>query len=727
MQPKETAQPEHHLRRGLRDLVALSTLPAVWAGQDPRGIAQSLAQVLVTILTLDFALIKLRHPGDEPIETVYGDAAGAEAPAPWLREALGAVVNDAAEESPAEILDPSGENTIRIAQIRFGTTGKDGVLVAGSQRPDFPTEVERLLLGVGANQTAIVLQHRRSEEALREQNEALDTLLRVNTSLAAERDLRAVVQAVTDAGTELTHAAFGAFFYNVVGAGGDGYMLYALSGARREDFADFPMPRNTSLFGPTFRGEATIRIADVQDDPRYGHAPPHHGLPSGHLPVRSYLATPVVSRTGEVIGGLFFGHPDRGVFRAQAERLVEGLAAQAAIAIDNVRLYRSLQAELGERASAQEALRKEAERKDEFLAMLGHELRNPLAAISSSLQLLEHHDGSSEHHAGARRRMSRQVGHLNRMVDDLLDLSRISRGQILLHREALDLAAIVRQVLEDHRETIAEAEVDASIRLPPEPVPVDADRTRLSQALGNLIQNACKFTDPGGTVEVRVEASDPDVEVRVVDSGIGIESQDIERILDPFNQAPAGRARSGGGLGLGLAVVKSVADLHGGSVHALSDGPGTGATFILRLPLRAGPPVRPGEDRGPSKPVRAQADHHILIVEDHRDAAASLSELLRLHGHRVEVAHDGPTGLDRVRELHPDVVLCDIGLPGDMDGYDLARAVRSDPALTKVFLVALTGFGQEADRRRALEIGFDAHLTKPADPERLARLLAERR
>jgi two-component system CheB/CheR fusion protein len=382
--------------------------------------------------------------------------------------------------------------------------------------------------------------------------------------------------------------------------------------------------------------------------------------------------------------------------------------------------------DVDDRKRAEQVLAEAAKRKDEFLAMLGHELRNPLAPIRNSLYLLARQSGDGEAADRARQTIERQVQHLTRLVDDLLDVSRISRGKILLRQQRLDLVALVRTTVDDHRSAAAAAGLELAMALPGLPESalwVTGDSTRLAQTIGNLLHNAIKFTDGGGRVDVSV-AADPGgrtATVRVRDTGVGIDPDLLGRLFEPFHQAEVGLDRSRGGLGLGLALVKMLIELHGGSVAAHSEGAGHGTEMTLRLPLedqRQEAPEPAAVSAAPARPLRC------LVIEDNPDAAETMALLLELAGHQVEIAHDGAQGLEKARQLRPQAVLCDIGLPGGMDGYDVARALRADPSLAPLFLVALTGYGQEDDQRRALEAGFDVHLTKPADPEALQRLLA---
>lgn len=383
--------------------------------------------------------------------------------------------------------------------------------------------------------------------------------------------------------------------------------------------------------------------------------------------------------------------------------------------------------DITDRKRAENALREAARHKDEFLAMLGHELRNPLAPIRNCLQVLGMPNVTEGQTQRALATIDRQVVHLTRLVDDLLDVSRISQGKILLRKQSVDLGELVRSTVEDHRGALTAAGLALEVELPSGPLWVYGDPTRLSQALGNVLHNALKFTDRGGRVRVRVMSEKEDLSepkgtsvVAVEDTGIGIEPEVLERLFEPFSQAPPGIDRSRGGLGLGLALVRRLLELHGGSVEASSSGSGRGTEIRLRLPIVAAPagPAERASAPPPGQPRRC------LVIEDSVDAAESMALLLQLKGHEVEVAHDGLEGLEKARRLRPHVVLCDIGLPGALDGYAVARSFRDDPDLRSARLIALTGYGQEEDQRRAREAGFDLHLTKPADPEILQRVLA---
>ena len=375
------------------------------------------------------------------------------------------------------------------------------------------------------------------------------------------------------------------------------------------------------------------------------------------------------------------------------------------------------------RKEAEERLREADRRKDEFLAMLAHELRNPLAPIRNAVEVLRRLVPAEPRLLQVREMIDRQVAHMAHLVDDLLDVSRISRGKILLRSQRLDLNALVRAAAEDHRTLLEGNGLRLDLELPDAPVWLAGDPTRLSQVVGNLLQNSEKFTNPGGRVRVSldVDREAGQAVLAVEDSGIGMEPEILDRLFEPFSQADGSLDRSRGGLGLGLALVKGLVDLHGGDVRAESAGRERGSTITLRLPLDGESEALHEEavSTGSRRSLR------VLVVEDNRDTADSLRLLLELAGYTVEVAYTGAEGVERARRFRPEVALCDIGLPGGMDGYALARALRGSPETAGLHLIAISGYGQEEDQRQARESGFDRHLTKPVDPTALLKLLEE--
>ena len=390
------------------------------------------------------------------------------------------------------------------------------------------------------------------------------------------------------------------------------------------------------------------------------------------------------------------------------------------------RHYEELQRTQAALRASEEALKEADRRKDEFLAMLSHELRNPLAPIGTGIQVLNQIGVANPDAQRVRDMIGRQVGHMTRIIDDLLDLARIASGKIQVRPECCDLTAIARHTAEDYRRDLEAEGLTLSVQLPEQSLWVLGDRTRLAQILGNLLHNARKFTDAGGhvTVTLAAEPGGRAALLTVRDTGIGIEPAMLVKLFETFSQADRSRARSRGGLGLGLALVKGVVELHGGEVRAASAGPGRGSEFLIRLPLERAPAAPPEPTTPASASAPACRSYRILIVEDNRDAADSMKILLGLTGHQAEVAYSGTAGLETARQFLPEVVVCDIGLPGDMDGHALARAFRREPALAATYLIALSGYGQDEDQQRAREAGFNRHLTKPVAIDELQRLLA---
>ena len=847
------------------------------------------------------------------------------------------------------------------------------------------------------------------------QLELADSLQEMARDLAAEHDLQTLVQKVTDVGTRLTGAAFGAFFYNIVNEEGEAFQLFTLSGAPREAFEGFGMPRATAVFKPTFVGEGPIRSDDITKDSRYGLSAPHHGMPSGHLPVRSYLAVPVISRTGEVFGGLFFGHPKPGVFDARAEGSATAVAAHAVVAIDNAKLFTelagtkdqlaqqvesltqlhdlamrlgampdlqsSLQAVLDTAVEAQDAdfglvwlhdrdsgalvveasrnfdapalryfnrvmpgpgggaagnafarhcrwivedvdgdpsfepfrqgahaagfravhstpivtsagellgvisvhfarkrrpsqrdmqvadvcaghaaaaiegfrsqaavreserlyraigesidygvwvcdatgrttytsesflklvgltqeqcsgngwtsvlhpdeledtvaaweeclrsgsdwdfehrmrgvdgkwhsilargvavrndrgevagwaginldigrlkqveeeLRELDKRKNEFLATLAHELRNPLAPLRNGLEVMRLAATNPATVEKARGMMERQLAHMVRLVDDLLDVSRVSRGKIELRREDVSLAVVLRTALETCQPLVTDRGHTIVADIPADPIVVHGDLTRLAQVFGNLLNNAAKYTEPGGHIEVEVAMQADTVEVTIRDNGIGIPVDMQAQVFDIFTQVDRSLEKSQGGLGIGLSIAQRLVSMHGGSIRVRSAGHGKGSEFIVCLPVKFRSSVR--IESAPA-PIRAPAGprHRILVADDNPDTAETLAIMLGVMGHEVRVAHGAQEAIALAAEFAPGVILLDIGMPR-MNGYEACERIRAQAGGREAFIVALTGWAQEEDRERSRLAGFDRHLVKPVEPARLERLIRE--
>jgi len=390
------------------------------------------------------------------------------------------------------------------------------------------------------------------------------------------------------------------------------------------------------------------------------------------------------------------------------------------IELSQMRRQAALQAEeRARRTAAEEADR----RKDEFLGMLAHELRNPLGPILNSAHLLRRIASKESRLEDIANIVDRQVKHMTRLIDDLLDATRLSHGKVLLRKERCDLTKIVQQTAEDYRSIFDTGNLQLKIDIPSTPVWVEGDPTRLVQAVGNLLHNAQKFTDPGGLIALTmtVEKDDHNAAITISDTGIGIEPKMLPHVFEVFRQAEQGLDRSRGGLGLGLALVKGLVELHGGSANVTSEGLGQGTKFTIRLPLETMPAKIVSS--APAESVPEGTKYRILLIEDNKLTAESTRLLLSDDGYEVQTASNGQTGLETARNFHPQVVLCDIGLPG-MDGYQVIRSLRQDEALASSYAIAMTGYGREEDQRQAHEAGFDLHMTKPIDYDNLRRTLA---
>ncbi len=376
-----------------------------------------------------------------------------------------------------------------------------------------------------------------------------------------------------------------------------------------------------------------------------------------------------------------------------------------------------------ERRQAEHVLQEADKRKDEFLATLAHELRNPLAPIRNALEIIRVAGEDQNVVHAARGTMERQLCQLIRLVDDLLDVSRITRGTIELRKERVDVATIVQSAIETSQPLFDQVGQRLCVSLPDKPIFIEADAVRMSQVFANLLNNAAKYTEPGGKIKLSVKPEGNHVSVSVKDNGIGIPSTMLDDIFDMFAQVDRSLERVRGGLGIGLTIVKSLVEMHGGTVEALSEGHGRGSEFIIRQPIAPAPaPEAKPADSIESFP--AIPSRRILIVDDNHDTASSLAMLLKILGHATEIAHAGPQVLELAATYRPEIVLLDIGMP-KMSGYEVCRRMREQPGGKDVVIVAITGWGQEEDKRRAVEAQFDGHMVKPVEPEALLQLLAD--
>jgi PAS domain S-box-containing protein len=430
------------------------------------------------------------------------------------------------------------------------------------------------------------------------------------------------------------------------------------------------------------------------------------------LGFRSYISVPLAARGGRVLGVLTFLTAESGRrFGPDDLRVAEDLAQRAAIAVENARLYGEL---------------KEADRqKNDWIAMLAHELRNPLAPIRNALHIMKMPGVNGGTVERARQMTERQVDHMVRLVDDLLDVSRIIRGRIELRKEPVELAVVVARAVETAQPIFDARGQELITSVPAEPVRLEGDPTRLAQVLSNLLNNAAKFSERPGRIWLTADRQGAEAVLRVRDEGVGIRAELLPHVFEVFTQGDRSLERSQGGLGLGLTVVRKLVELHGGTVTAHSEGPGKGSEFVVRLPgvLDTSAPAAAEAAPGAGRAARAR---RVLVVDDNADAADSLAQLLRMQGHDVRVAYNGPEALAAAEEYRPEVVVLDIGLPG-MSGYEVAGRLRQNPKFGRTLLVAVTGYGQQSDRRKSHDAGFDEHLVKPVDPHALQQALAARK
>jgi len=550
----------------------------------------------------------------------------------------------------------------------------------------------------------------------------------IAASISTELDLGKVVQTITDAGTRVTRAQFGAFFFNELDEQGISCLRYVVSGVPRTAFEDVQISRATELCGTAFRDPGVIRLDDLRQDPRFGKKGACFGIPKGS-PSASYLAVPVLSRSGEVVGGLFFGHERPGVFTARDEKVILGVAAQAAAAMDAARSYR---AEQQARAAAEQANKA----KDLFLAALSHELRTPLTPVLAILSSLRENAALPPALAEDLETVRRNIELEARLIDDLLDLTRITRGKLELRCERVRLHRIIEDATNACLPDLQAKHLNLVRDYASEKATIIADSARITQILWNLLKNAIKFTPKGGTITIRSRTKPADgiATVEIEDTGIGIGPAQLDRVFDAFEQGNRQITRQFGGIGLGLAISQAIAESHQGTLSVLSEGEGRGSTFRLTLPFdgcdedeitTTGTLNHVQPSTVPASGERLQRPLRILLVEDHADTAAVLGRLLHRMGHDVLAAADVATALalakKEISNAPIDVVMSDLGLP-DGSGLDLMRQLSTDYGLRGI---ALSGFGMDSDLEESIAAGFWRHLVKPIDIGTLRDALVE--
>jgi PAS domain S-box-containing protein len=585
-------------------------------------------------------------------------------------------------------------------------------------------------------------QVKRVEQALRDESKVLELLNSTGSALASQRDLRSLLQTVTDAATGISGARFGAFFYHGKDSEGALSTLYTLAGAAPAEFERwFGQPAAGALFGPGPGGDALLRSDDITADPRYGQALPRFDAADGQPALRSCLSVPVVARSGEVLGSLFFGHPEPAIFSERTERIIGGIAAQAAVAIDNTRLYEAAQHAAEERKvllESERSARTEAERtsqmKDEFLATLSHELRTPLSAILGWAQVLRRGSRDQADLQRGLQTIERNARAQAQLIEDLLDMSRITSGKVLLDMQTVAPALFIDAAVETVRPAADAKNIGLEKQYDPAVAMIAGDPARLQQVIWNLLSNAIKFTPRDGLVRIALRQSAEQVEIMVQDSGIGIRPEFITHVFERFRQGDASTTRQHGGLGLGLSIVKHLIEQHGGTVRVDSEGEQRGASFTICLPAANPQLLAARADRAPYSPpsphtpeilLRDLSRVKVLVVDDEPDARELIKRILSDCHAKVTTAASAAEAMQVFKAEPPDVLVSDLGMP-DVDGFALLAQLRAlgRTAGGNVPAVALTAFARSEDRLRALEAGFGAHISKPVEPTELIATVA---
>jgi PAS domain S-box-containing protein len=563
---------------------------------------------------------------------------------------------------------------------------------------------------IGASKIARdITEKKHAEKALREHGRLLRQVAEAGLTIHSARSLDGVLRASAEEARRIFGARQAA---SRLTAGEEGAeAITALSvpeeGEGRREHGTPPAVED--ICAAVCRTNRPVRLtrAELEAHPAWRKA---GGEGDRHSPPRGLLAAPLVGRTGQNVGLIQVAGKEDGEFSEGDEAALVQLAHIASVAIANAQLY-------GE-------LREQDRRKDEFLALLAHELRNPLAPLRNGLQVMRLAAGDPGAVAQTRAMMERQLGHMVRLIDDLLDVSRISRNKMELRRARVLLADVVSSAVETARPLIDAAGHTLTVALPPDPVYLDADLTRLAQVFGNLLTNSAKYTRRGGHIWLDAGRRGEDVVVSVRDNGIGIPAEALPSIFDMFSQVDRSIERSTGGLGIGLALVKGLVEMHGGAVTAESAGLGKGSTFRVRLPALDTHPEGVAEEAPRAGPGANGPGRRVLVVDDNQDSATSLALMLRLMGNEVQTAHDGVEALALAEAFRPQLILMDVGMP-KLNGYEAARRIRAQPWGRSVTIIALTGWGQEGDRARSQEAGCDGHLVKPVNLPDLEKLLAE--
>jgi PAS domain S-box-containing protein len=797
----QTGQPDSELdslRQTTRDLVALTTLPAIWGNLPPGRVIDSLADVLLRTLDLDLVHARLLASIDSPpCDITRSKSPGAEAL--FLPVACAALEDEAAPHT--HLIDGQG---FRTRVLRFGTGGDIGALVVGSRRPDFPTQNERMLLGVGVNQATVVLQRQLAERALRHsESQFLDfadtapSMLWVTEANGCcsflSRGWHAFTGQRKEAGLGMGWTAM------IHSEDRDGARLaFIEANARRKEFSLEHRIRHVDggyrwvidTGRPRFSTEGDFlgfvgNVLDINDrkqteqmlfETRETLAAVFEALPVGvavidqegevvlsNKEMRQYLPTAILPsrdharrdrwRAFHADGRPYSQQEFAGARALRGERVVPGIEALyarddgsevwtqvAAVplaasdgtpngqvsVVMNIDAFKRTEAALRLAEANQRALfddvAKSNRNLNEFLAVLAHELRNPLAPILTGLEIMRMRADSADTVMHVRGIIERQVKQLSHLINDLLDIARVTNGKVDIRKTLVDLKSIISSAVETSLPLIEKAHHEFSLKLHDAPLPVNADPARIAQVVGNLLTNAAKYTPHGGTIKLTVEKDGDDAVIAVTDSGIGIPEESLESVFDMFSQVGRNMNHAQGGLGIGLSLVRQLVGLHEGTVRAISPGPGKGSTFVVRLPIALGGIAADQGTTSANMVAGATSTFRILVADDNVDAAMTLASLLEMHGHELRIAHDGPQALALAEQFRPQLVFLDIGMPG-MTGYEVAHRLRKNQGLHPCTVVAVSGWGAKDDLARAEAAGFDMHFTKPVAPAQLSDLL----
>ena len=559
---------------------------------------------------------------------------------------------------------------------------------------------------LAANEAALIA----SEHQLAADLALMKCLQEVSTRLVRDGDADPPLLEIVDAAIAITGADMG----NIqLLDRQSGTLKIVASRGFEKPFLEFfnTVQEGQAACGRAVQHGARIVIGDVTTSSLFVGSPALDVLLTAG--VRAVQSTPLICRSAQLLGVLSTHYRTPRVAADRQLHFLDVLVRQAADWIERTHSQKELR-------FAKKALEAADRRKDEFLAVLAHELRNPLASIMAGSRVLRRRGASALEAEQTRDMIEHEVGQLSRLVDDLLDVSRIATGRVILRQEALDLRKIINRALETTRPLFEVHKHRLQLDLPQEPVRVSGDAVRLVQVLSNLLANSAKYTPQAGAIRLNVAMTGSQAVVRIVDTGIGIAPADLPRIFDLFSRIERSRDHAEGGLGVGLTLSRRLVDMHKGSLEAFSDGPGRGSEFVMRLPLIDALPTH--EPVTPSAVPGLLRSRRILLVDDNEAFATAMASLLNSMGHDVQAIHDGAAAIGIARTLRPQVVLLDINLPGKR-GYDIAREIRADPALAGSLLIAVTGYGQEQDKHQALRAGFDHHLTKPVDENALERLI----